>query len=147
MDQYKVLFVSPEPQKEIDTELVSKVMSNIDLDFTDRGDDTAGACWIWKGTINNSGYGQVNFRASIDGKDHNGAAAHRLTYRIWKGVIADRNTVNHLCMVPGTTVSRKDCVNPKHLEQMSQKANSREAYSRKAATSFIHGFLMGRVAA
>jgi hypothetical protein len=66
-------------------------------------------CWIWIGAINNYGYGMVQ----INGSKH---SAHRISYEIAKGAIADNLQIDHLCR-------NRRCINPEHLEAITQKEN------------------------
>ena len=69
------------------------------------------SCWEWTGTKCQRGYG----RFSINNRSY---SAHRLCYVKTHGDV-DRNDVcDHLCRNPG-------CVNPKHVEPVSQGENVR----------------------
>lgn len=69
-------------------------------------------CWIWNGSINNKGYGQLN-----------GKYAHRVSYELVKGPIPEGMYLLHSCDVPC-------CVNPAHLRPGTQKDNMRDAAER-----------------
>lgn len=66
-------------------------------------------CWLWLRSNNGKGYGQF----VIDGKKH---YAHRYAYELIKGVIPKGMTLDHLCRNPY-------CVNPAHLEPVSNRTN------------------------
>ena len=68
-------------------------------------------CWEWRGYIKADGYGQV---ADSDRKMR---LAHRIAYREFVGPIPDGMTLDHLCRV-------RHCVNPEHLEPVSQRENT-----------------------
>jgi HNH endonuclease len=70
------------------------------------GDDE---CWLWQATINYKGYGQVGVFGVVK-------AAHRVAYLLNGGVIPDGLQIDHLCRV-------RSCVNPRHLEPVSQYEN------------------------
>ena len=70
------------------------------------GDD---ACWPWPLAKRCDGYGQV----TCGGKTWK---AHRLSYEIANGPITDGKQLDHLCR-------RRDCVNPRHVEPVSQREN------------------------
>lgn len=74
-------------------------------------------CWIWKGFIHKSGYGS----AAKDGKY---IRAHRLFYERHVGPIPLKMVVDHLCRV-------KACVNPEHLEVVSNAVNTRRGTSTR----------------
>lgn len=64
---------------------------------TDRGD----TCWIWLGSTNKAGYGQL-------GVSRTRRYAHQLAYELYRGPIAEGLEVCHTC-------DRPSCVNPEHL--------------------------------
>lgn len=70
-----------------------------------------GSCWIWDRAVNNRGYGTI----SVNGRS---VMAHRYYYERVKGPIPEGFVVDHLCSVPL-------CVNPEHLEPVSQAENTR----------------------
>lgn len=64
------------------------------------------SCWEWMGGKNQKGYGDFG-----DNKK-----AHRVSYEIHRGVIPPGLVIDHLCRNRG-------CVNPLHLEAVSNKEN------------------------
>ena len=66
-------------------------------------------CWLWSGCDNGEGYGTVY----SGGKNHK---AHRVSYELHNGKIPDGLQIDHLCRV-------RCCVNPDHLEAVTQKTN------------------------
>lgn len=89
----------------------------VDLDET--------GCWIWTGRVNPKGYGQ--FRPG--GRGTSVAQAHRWAFELFVGSIPDGLHIDHLCRV-------KACVNPRHLEPVTDLENKRraaEARRREAA--------------
>lgn len=69
-----------------------------------------GGCWLWDGATT---YGYGRFRV-----DNRSALAHRHSYEMHVGPIPDGLVLDHLCRV-------KACVNPAHLEPVTQQANVR----------------------
>ncbi|AEJ93146.1 HNH endonuclease [Mycobacterium phage Firehouse51] len=69
-------------------------------------------CWLWQGPLNPAGYGST-IRAW-----HKGWLPHRLAFTVMVGPIIGDNQIDHLCRV-------RNCINPKHLEQVTQAENLR----------------------
>lgn len=70
----------------------------------------ADGCWIWTGSVNESGYGRFTERPL--GTQY----AHRWSYMFYVGPIADGLEIDHLCRV-------RACVNPEHLEAVPGRVN------------------------
>lgn len=79
--------------------------------------DASGDCWVWLGTKNQYGYGR--FTASTDQFTW---GAHRWSYTTLVGPIPDGLVIDHLCKQPA-------CVNPDHLEPVTQAENVRRGGS------------------
>jgi hypothetical protein len=69
-------------------------------------------CWIWQGATVGTGYGWWRRRY-----------AHRVAYEAAHGPIPKGMQIDHLCGV-------KTCINPDHLEAVTQGENLRRAYAR-----------------
>lgn len=81
-------------------------------------DDPSG-CWLWTAAQNGVGYGVIG-----RGGGEN-VYAHRAAYELLRGSIPDGLVLDHLCRRPL-------CVNPWHLEAVTQKVNVRRGYSPAA---------------
>lgn len=78
-------------------------------------DRAPSGCWTWNGIKHASGYGQV-YLAMIARKKVS-LRAHRAAYMIVRGEIPDGLVIDHLCR-------NVSCVNPGHLEAVSQRENT-----------------------
>lgn len=78
----------------------------------------SGACWQWTASIiHTTGYGAFG----VEGRKR---GAHRVSYELVIGPIPDGLTIDHLC-------NNRRCVNPSHLEPVTQGENVRRAYARR----------------
>ncbi len=77
--------------------------------FTKKINKLSNGCWQWLGFVQPNGYGQFSV-----GK--NTRLAHRVSYELFVDVIPNELQIDHLC-------NKKDCVNPKHLEPVTQSEN------------------------
>ena len=90
-------------------------------------------CWLWTAGVSPLGYGQCS-----DGPygERRTQYAHRVAYELFKGPIPAGIGLDHLCRV-------RSCVNPDHLEPVSQRTNlmrGRTLAARFAAqTHCVHG--------
>lgn len=75
--------------------------------YTDKTD----SCWVWTGTRNDVGYGQL----TVDGRMQ---YVHRLSYEALVGPIPDGMQIDHLCR---NTL----CLRPEHLEPVTPAENVR----------------------
>jgi hypothetical protein len=67
--------------------------------------DPDGGCWVWQRNYDSNGYGR-----------HLHWKAHRFAWLVLVGPIADGLQLDHLCRNRG-------CVNPTHLEPVTQREN------------------------
>jgi hypothetical protein len=73
--------------------------------------DINGACHMWMGPFHGNGYGLFQ----LDGRPH---PAHRIAYTIAHGYVPSGLVIDHLC-------ANKWCVNPSHLEAVTNGENVR----------------------
>jgi len=71
-------------------------------------------CWVWLGPFDEHGYGVGTRR--LGRNNWRNVAAHRAVYEELVGPIPDGLVLDHLCRNP-------PCVNPEHLEPVTQKVN------------------------
>jgi hypothetical protein len=84
-------------------------MSDIDRWWTSV--EKTDTCWLWTGYLADQGYGR--FSPSGGAKY---TTAHRWGYEALVGPVPDGLVVDHLCRV-------RHCVNPAHLEPVTQREN------------------------
>lgn len=84
------------------------LMTVADLRFWNKVDKTRD-CWNWQSAKDKFGYGFIR----IKGKNRK---AHRVAYTLIKGHIPKGLVIDHLCQ-------NTSCVNPKHLEAVTNKEN------------------------
>lgn len=70
-------------------------------------------CWLWTGSMNGHGYGTLHTCTNGKPKMY---MVHRVTYELAKGVIPPKLVIDHLCRIT-------NCVNPDHLEAVTDKVN------------------------
>lgn len=70
-------------------------------------------CWLWIGAISNTGYGNISIKINDIRKTY---LAHRYYYQQVKGIIPKGMILDHICRV-------RNCVNPEHLEPVTQQEN------------------------
>lgn len=74
-------------------------------------------CWAWIGSRNGKGY------ALFEVAGRGSKRAHRWAYEHFIGPIPDGLTIDHLCL-------NKSCVNPHHLEPVTNAENQRRRLAR-----------------
>lgn len=70
-------------------------------------------CWEWTAAKSDGGYGR--FRTG--GRSSPFVVAHRIAYELLAGPIPDGLVIDHLCR-------NRACVNPTHLEPVTQRVNT-----------------------
>lgn len=80
--------------------------------------DADADCWIWTGTLDRDGYGQFN----LNGRK---VRAHRGAFEALVGLVPPGLVLDHLCRV-------RACVNPDHLEPVTNAENIRRGFKALA---------------
>lgn len=88
--------------------------------------DKESGCWLWKGSKNHNGYGEVSYKHCHSKR----ALAHRVSWAIHQGKIPDGLCVLHKCDV-------RNCVNPDHLFLGTQQDNLRDCYQKGRMRGWI----------
>jgi hypothetical protein len=82
-----------------------------------------GRCWEWTASRRADGYGQFRVGGRVGGRI---LRAHRVAYELLVGPIPADLVIDHVCRNRG-------CVNPQHLEPVTQQVNVLRGYSPAAA--------------
>tara|TARA_R110002020_G_C15932415_1_gene743923 strand:+ start:305 stop:688 length:384 start_codon:yes stop_codon:yes gene_type:complete len=101
--------------------------------------DKSNDCWEWLGSKHSSGYGRLRmgptnidtrfpWRTNLEALGFEGkqyVRAHRVAYALWvKAPINAGSVIHHSC-------HNRGCVNPNHLQEVSQFENAAEMLERK----------------
>ena len=87
--------------------------------------DEASGCWLWTRSIY-QGYGRVRSGGTWK-------PAHRVSYEAFLGPIPDGLHIDHLCRNPR-------CVNPNHLEPVTQAENTRRHFALQVSCANGHAY-------
>lgn len=83
--------------------------------------DPVTGCWNWTGFVNDEGYGQLSVKCT--GRITT-RKAHAIVYESKNGAVPNGKKLDHLCR-------NRRCVNPDHLEVVSNAENVRRGLSAK----------------
>lgn len=78
-------------------------------------------CWEWLGLLDKDGYGMFGVKRKT-------VRAHRYSFELYKTKIKKDLVIDHLCRNP-------KCVNPEHLEQVTQRENKARGFGAPALNS------------
>lgn len=78
--------------------------------------DASGDCWEWTACRDRRGYGQIKLSS------HGTRIAHRIAWEMLVGPIPAGMVMDHLCRNHG-------CVNPDHLEPVTNAENTRRGFA------------------
>lgn len=100
----------------------------VDIRFWEKVDKRGpDECWLWTAARGPGGYGFFT-----RGRGHS-PLVHRFAYELLVGPIPEGLTIDHLCRT-------KLCVNPAHLEPVSNAENVRRANRGKSHCKYGHPF-------
>lgn len=101
-----------------------KVTNTIDTFMSRISKDEKG-CWLWVGTVFPTGYARFNYKGR-------GFRAHKFAYEHFVGPVPDGLVIDHLCRV-------RHCVNPHHLEAVTQRVNFERGISPQVSRARLTG--------
>lgn len=88
-------------------------------DFIEKTD----SCWLWTGHTTQDGYGRIRHGAASPTPEAT-HIVHRLVYEQLVGPIPEGMVLDHICRV-------RNCVNPKHLEPVTNAENLRRTTAQR----------------
>ena len=87
--------------------------------------DKSGDCWTWQASTDRRGYGHIWFNGKL-------VYAHRFAYALSYGECANGLEIDHMC-------HNRRCVNPEHLQLVTNQQNAENRCARKGSKSGIRG--------
>lgn len=91
--------------------IVERIQAQVQVDVN--------GCWVWLGSKDRAGYGQTMYLGKV-------RRAHRVSYEVLVAPIPEGLVLDHLCR-------NRSCVNPAHLEPVTQRENLRRGDTLNAA--------------
>ena len=97
--------------------------------------DAETGCWVWQGSIGSNGYGRIRERRN--GGTGRNVKAHRWMYEQLVGPIPAGLDLDHTChnadasCAGGPTCPHRRCVNPAHLEPVTNAQNAQRGAMAK----------------
>lgn len=85
-------------------------------------------CWLWTGVLTAEGYGPNNGVGS----------PHRRAYELFVGPIPEGHEIDHTCNV-------RHCVNPEHLDAVTNTENIRRSVERRTTCRNGHDRSLSRI--
>lgn len=94
------------------------------------------ACWNWLGCVDpETGYGEVRVNYRL-------YRAHRYSYELHKGPIPEGHVIDHACHnnsgCTDVPCAHRRCVNPSHLEAVTQSVNTSRGRTGEHNSSKTH---------
>lgn len=116
--------VHPFPQLNLIEQYLDRVIGNLYARIFEKIEqDEETGCWNWTSNKSPLGYGSISFFRGP-------RQAHRVVYELMcEAIPADRPYLDHLCRNPS-------CVNPDHLEPVTQGENTRRGRSLEALREY-----------
>jgi len=107
----------------VEKDILLRFQKKIELDLLE-------GCWLWTSSLDTKGYGRLHIGDKL-------RVAHRLSYEHWNGSIPEGLQIDHLCR-------NRNCVNPQHLEAVTQTVNQRRGIPMKER-NIIYPVGQGRI--
>lgn len=110
------------------------------LGYTDRSGGP-NACWLWTGTVEETGYGDI----FVNGGKPRLQKVHRWAYAYFVGPIPDGLEVDHTCHTkecptPGWGDPHRKCANPRHLEAVDHSTNVNRSQAPEATHAYYEEY-------
>ena len=111
----------------------AEVLRSTESRFWRQVDTSAGlfGCWLWTGSGKGRRSRYGNFQVRVNGKKES-MSAHLASWVLTQGPVPDGLVLDHVAAVGCTSTK---CVNPAHLEPVTNRENLRRARLVKEETS------------